>query len=208
MNRRSLSKLMTNRKSTSDIQQDDPSGNNKRKRRSWFSAHGSDSSPDTAIPPMPALPNNSANPPFPANLDPAEAAARIQQRAEAELTRLDETYAQLEREGRELNERAVQLNRQIREAESARAPRRQIDELREQHAEVVQEQRDRIAEAGLRITSADEAGIRVDAEPVEVGAVAARHGLTLIELRPGEGAGLESLFLELTADTQREGGAA
>ena len=44
--------------------------------------------------------------------------------------------------------------------------------------------RDRIAEAGLRITSADEAGIRVDAEPVEVGAVAARHGLTLIELSP------------------------
>ncbi|KAM0695774.1 hypothetical protein Q7P36_004256 [Cladosporium allicinum] len=74
MNRRSLSKLMTNRKSTSDIQQDDPSGNNKRKRRSWFSAHGSDSSPDTAVPPMPALPNNSANLTFPANLDPAEAA--------------------------------------------------------------------------------------------------------------------------------------
>jgi ABC-2 type transport system ATP-binding protein len=68
--------------------------------------------------------------------------------------------------------------------------------------------RDGLAEAGLRVTSADEAGIRVDAEPVEVGAVAARHGLTLIELRPGEGAGLESLFLELTADTQREGGAA
>jgi ABC-2 type transport system ATP-binding protein len=68
--------------------------------------------------------------------------------------------------------------------------------------------RDRLAEAGLRVTSADETGIRVDAEPVEVGGVAARHGLTLVELRPGEGAGLESLFLELTADTQREGGAA
>ena len=68
--------------------------------------------------------------------------------------------------------------------------------------------RDGLAQAGLRVTSADEAGIRVDAEPVEVGAVAARHGLTLVELRPGEGAGLESLFLELTADTQREGGAA
>jgi ABC-2 type transport system ATP-binding protein len=68
--------------------------------------------------------------------------------------------------------------------------------------------RDGLAAAGLRVTSADEAGVRVDAEPVEVGAVAARHGLTLIELRPGEGAGLESLFLELTADTQREGGAA
>jgi hypothetical protein len=74
MNRRSLSKLMTNRKSTTDIQAaDDQSGNgNKRKRRSWFSVHGSETSPDTAIPPMPALP--SSNLPVPSNLDPAEAA--------------------------------------------------------------------------------------------------------------------------------------
>jgi hypothetical protein len=75
MKRRSLSKIMTNRKSTSDIHQDDKSGS-KRKRRSWFSAQqGSESSPETAIPPMPALPNKTpSNPPFPANLDPAEAA--------------------------------------------------------------------------------------------------------------------------------------
>jgi hypothetical protein len=73
LKRRSLSKLMTNRRTTSDIQADDLSGN-KRKRRSWFSINGSESSPDTAIPPMPALPNNSSNLPFPANLDPGEAA--------------------------------------------------------------------------------------------------------------------------------------
>jgi len=77
LNHRSLSKLMTNRRSTSDIQaSDDQSGNNnKRKRRSWFSVHGSESSPDTAIPPMPALPSmNNNNPQLPPNLDPAEAA--------------------------------------------------------------------------------------------------------------------------------------
>jgi ABC-2 type transport system ATP-binding protein len=59
--------------------------------------------------------------------------------------------------------------------------------------------------AGLPVTSADHTGLRVDAEPVQVGGIAAEHGITLVELRPGEGAGLEALFLELTADTQREG---
>ena len=48
-------------------------------------------------------------------------------------------------------------------------------------------------------------GLRSDAEPVQVGMVAAAAGLTLAELRPAEGAGLEDLFLQLTADTQREG---
>jgi ABC-2 type transport system ATP-binding protein len=41
--------------------------------------------------------------------------------------------------------------------------------------------------------------LQVEAEPVEVGSVAARHGITLIELRPAQGAGLEALFLQLTA---------
>ncbi len=48
-------------------------------------------------------------------------------------------------------------------------------------------------------------GLRSDAEPVQIGKVAAAAGLTLAELRPAEGAGLEDLFLQLTADTQREG---
>ena len=41
--------------------------------------------------------------------------------------------------------------------------------------------------------------------PGQIGEVAAAAGLTLAELRPAEGAGLEDLFLQLTADTQREG---
>ena len=48
-------------------------------------------------------------------------------------------------------------------------------------------------------------GLRSDVEPVQIGVVAAAAGLTLAELRPAEGAGLEDLFLQLTADTQREG---
>jgi ABC-2 type transport system ATP-binding protein len=71
--------------------------------------------------------------------------------------------------------------------------------------------RDALHDAGLAVTGGDAAGLRVDAEPVQVGEVAARHGLTLVELRPAEGAGLEELFLQLTGDTQRdarEGGTA
>jgi ABC-2 type transport system ATP-binding protein len=52
------------------------------------------------------------------------------------------------------------------------------------------------------------AGLRSDAEPRQIGSVAAAEGLTLEELRPADGAGLEDLFLQLTADTQREGTAA
>jgi ABC-2 type transport system ATP-binding protein len=46
-------------------------------------------------------------------------------------------------------------------------------------------------------------GLRVDAQPVDVGRVAAEHGVVLTDLRPVEG-GLEDLFLELTSDTQRD----
>ncbi len=51
-------------------------------------------------------------------------------------------------------------------------------------------------------------GLRSDAEPRQVGEVAAASGIALDELRPAEGAGLEELFLQLTAETQREGAAA
>jgi ABC-2 type transport system ATP-binding protein len=54
-----------------------------------------------------------------------------------------------------------------------------------------------LSAAGLPVTAADATGLRVDATPLEVGTVAARAGLVLVELRP-EGAGLEALFLELT----------
>ena len=56
---------------------------------------------------------------------------------------------------------------------------------------------------GLTVSSAGE-GLVVEAEAVEVGRVAATEGIVLTGLRPG-GAGLEDLFLELTAETQREG---
>jgi ABC-2 type transport system ATP-binding protein len=52
------------------------------------------------------------------------------------------------------------------------------------------------------VTSGD--GLRSDAEPLQVGKIAAAHNITLVELRPAEGAGLEEMFLELTADTQRD----
>jgi ABC-2 type transport system ATP-binding protein len=39
---------------------------------------------------------------------------------------------------------------------------------------------------------------------VQIGKVAAANGITLVELRPADGAGLEELFLQLTADTQRD----
>ncbi|WP_182920268.1 ABC transporter ATP-binding protein [Nocardioides cavernaquae] len=46
-------------------------------------------------------------------------------------------------------------------------------------------------------------GFLADAEALQVGKVAAAAQITLIELRPADG-GLEDLFLELTADTQRD----
>ncbi|GCD90428.1 ABC transporter ATP-binding protein [Nocardioides sp. LS1] len=47
--------------------------------------------------------------------------------------------------------------------------------------------------------------LRTDADPDLVGEVALRAGIALRELRSADGAGLEEMFLELTADTQREG---
>jgi ABC-2 type transport system ATP-binding protein len=50
--------------------------------------------------------------------------------------------------------------------------------------------------------------VRVDADPELVGRIAQQAGVALVELRGAEGAGLEEMFLELTAETQREGAAA
>ena len=47
-------------------------------------------------------------------------------------------------------------------------------------------------------------GIRTDAEAAEVGRLALAAGVPLTELRPADGAGLEEMFLELTADNARE----
>jgi ABC-2 type transport system ATP-binding protein len=68
-----------------------------------------------------------------------------------------------------------------------------------------------LSTAGLTYSvtgTAATAAFRVEADPEPVGAVAHRAGIPLIELRAAEGAGLEEMFLELTADTQREGVAA
>ena len=45
----------------------------------------------------------------------------------------------------------------------------------------------------------------VQADPERVGSIAFAAGVRLIELRQADGAGLEEMFLELTAETQRDG---
>ena len=62
--------------------------------------------------------------------------------------------------------------------------------------------------AGILSTLAGDGSVRTDADPARVGAVALTAGIALTELRSAEGAGLEDMFLALTADTQREGVAA
>ncbi|GAA4373848.1 ABC transporter ATP-binding protein [Nocardioides caricicola] len=64
-----------------------------------------------------------------------------------------------------------------------------------------------LATAGLHFSEITDA-LRVDADPDVVGQVALSAGVALTELRAAEGAGLEEMFLELTAETQREGAAA
>jgi ABC-2 type transport system ATP-binding protein len=61
---------------------------------------------------------------------------------------------------------------------------------------------------GLAVTHAGDGSVRTDADADLVGRLALRSGVALTELRPADGAGLEEMFLRLTADTQREGAAA
>ncbi|RYU13001.1 ABC transporter ATP-binding protein [Nocardioides iriomotensis] len=61
---------------------------------------------------------------------------------------------------------------------------------------------------GMTALPSGDGGFRSDAEPAQVGKVAAEEGIALVELRPADGAGLEEMFLQLTAETQREGDAA
>jgi ABC-2 type transport system ATP-binding protein len=62
--------------------------------------------------------------------------------------------------------------------------------------------------SGLTATRSGPDVLRVDAEPELVGKVALSAGIALSELRSADGAGLEEMFLELTAETAREGVAA
>jgi ABC-2 type transport system ATP-binding protein len=62
--------------------------------------------------------------------------------------------------------------------------------------------------AGMSVTMSPDATLRTDGDPARVGEVALAAGIALIELRSADGAGLEEMFLELTAESQREGDAA
>ena len=62
--------------------------------------------------------------------------------------------------------------------------------------------------AGHTAQPAGTGALRTDAATDVVGQVALAAGIALTELRAAEGAGLEEMFLELTAETQREGAAA
>jgi ABC-2 type transport system ATP-binding protein len=61
--------------------------------------------------------------------------------------------------------------------------------------------------SGVEFTRSGD-GFRTDADLEHVGKVALAAGVPLVELRTADGAGLEDMFLELTADTSREGAAA
>jgi len=71
-----------------------------------------------------------------------------------------------------------------------------------------------LAIAGITVTDDGTPGgpdpftLHVDADPELVGRLAHRADLPLVELRAAGGAGLEEMFLKLTANTQREGAAA
>ena len=72
-------------------------------------------------------------------------------------------------------------------------------------------QQDRLARAlheASVVTTPIDGGLRADADPELVGEAAHRAGVVLRELRAADGAGLEEMFLELTAETAREGAAA
>ncbi|WP_153392932.1 ABC transporter ATP-binding protein [Ornithinicoccus halotolerans] len=62
--------------------------------------------------------------------------------------------------------------------------------------------------AGLNVTTTSAGGLAVEADPVQVGRIAAEQQLVLTELRPAGGGGLEDMFLQLTAEDSREGAAA
>ncbi|GAA3529856.1 ATP-binding cassette domain-containing protein [Aeromicrobium panaciterrae] len=61
-----------------------------------------------------------------------------------------------------------------------------------------------LTSAGLEASPSGDGGLRTEAAPEVVGQAAAKAGVALVELRPAEGAGLEEMFLELTAETQRD----
>jgi ABC-2 type transport system ATP-binding protein len=61
-----------------------------------------------------------------------------------------------------------------------------------------------LTSAGIGTNVADDGSLRTDAEPAAVGRAAHDGGVVLTELRTADSGGLEEMFLQLTADTQRE----
>jgi ABC-2 type transport system ATP-binding protein len=62
--------------------------------------------------------------------------------------------------------------------------------------------------AGLQATRTGDGALRTDADLTRVGQIARDAAVALTELRTADASGLEEMFLELTATTQREGAAA
>lgn len=65
-----------------------------------------------------------------------------------------------------------------------------------------------LTSAGLAFTVAGDGGLHVEAEPTDVGVLAANNRVVLSELRPGDNQGLEEMFLNLTASNARTEAAA
>ena len=61
-----------------------------------------------------------------------------------------------------------------------------------------------LLDAGITSTPVGTDGLLAHAEAAQVGGIVFAAGTPLLELRPADGAGLEEMFLKLTADTQRD----
>jgi ABC-2 type transport system ATP-binding protein len=61
-----------------------------------------------------------------------------------------------------------------------------------------------LLDSGVTSTPVGADGLLAHAEPGRVGTIAFAAGVPLLELRPADGTGLEEMFLELTAETQRD----
>ena len=72
----------------------------------------------------------------------------------------------------------------------------------------IQELAGALEQNGIHAVASGRDALRAEAEADQIGKVALAAGVPLTELRAADGAGLEEMFLELTADTSREGVAA
>jgi ABC-2 type transport system ATP-binding protein len=61
-----------------------------------------------------------------------------------------------------------------------------------------------LLDSGVRSSPVGEDGLLAQADAEQVGKITFTAGVAVIELRPADGAGLEEMFLRLTADTQRD----